>query len=185
MFAVAVAGVLASHQVTYLLLHHDPHDRHAELMRTGHDYLPFAAKFAIVLAVAGIITLAVRAVRRPLTPAAEDPVALAIRLWGIQAAVFVAVEVLERLTAGAPTGDLLAGVLPVGIAALGVSAFVGAALLRKLHRSIGAIATAILRRRRPATDRLPTGRPAPVARPLVTTLAGAAGTRGPPTLLPR
>lgn len=184
-FAAAAAGVLLGHQLTYLLAHPASDDRHAALAQAGHDYLPFAGKAVLVLALAGALTLALRLVSAgPFRAhdAGDDLPRLAARLWAIQLVVFASMEVTERLGSHAPLGDLLAaGLLPIGVLCLAVTAVLGAFVLRWLHRVVAVGVAAILRRglRAPASVGFSRGR---TLVPRLLLLAGAAGVRGPPAL---
>jgi lambda repressor-like predicted transcriptional regulator len=59
----------------------------------------------------------------------EPFIAIAGRLAAVQISAFVAMEILERLGAGAPMHDLTT-ILPVGVAAQAIVALAGAWLLR-------------------------------------------------------
>ncbi len=185
--AAAAGGVLSAHHLTYLLIHPGADDLHAALERSGHDYLPLAGRITIALALAGVLTLFLRVVSRgPIRRLdTDDPPGLAARLWAIQTIVFLAAEVAERAVAGAPLDDLTrTAVVPVGLAALAVTAVVGAFVLRWLHRVVDA---AVASSRPPAArrDALHPPRPTSVTVDRVSSLSGAAGVRGPPLPLPR
>jgi hypothetical protein len=176
--ALAGAGLLATHWLTYRLAVPGHHVHHV-LRETGHDYWP--ALSAVVLMLATVVSLracsaAMRGAPRLATTAR--------RLATVQAGAWLAVEIGERAAAGqlATVDDY--PVLLVGLVVqLGV-ALLGALLVRLAHRALTAWAG---RRRflppqaRPASTSLPPT--ADVPRPLVP-LAGPHGLRGPPALLP-
>ncbi|MEX0988791.1 MAG: hypothetical protein WD206_00600 [Actinomycetota bacterium] len=181
-FAVATAGVLVGHHLTYLLAHPGADDRHAALARTGHDYLPSAGKVVLALLLAGALTLVLRVCARgPFRDRGPDTIAsLVAALWVTQAIVFVSIEVLERLVVGAPLGELAGGsILSVGLLALVAPALLGALALRWFHRAVGVVLTAIARHRARPVVRSPL-RPGFVVAPAPPLLSGAAGVRGPP-----
>ena len=142
MFATAAAGALAGHWLSYVLTYGDPRRRDAVLAATGHGYLPFAWRLAIVGALAGIGAVLVRALDvRARGPVASPDVRrssrgdLVLRLWALQATAFCALELGERMASGAPiAGVFRADLLLVGIAAQLLLAIAGAALLRLVHR---------------------------------------------------
>jgi hypothetical protein len=138
-----VAGLLAGHALGYVVALPDDVHRHALLVQTGHGYLGFAGFLAGVAGVAaGVASLWFGMARgRPSS---------ALRCWvqlGIlQAAGFVALEVLERVQAGAPlreAGPLLA----VGVVVQILVAAAAAVVLVGIEGAGGAIAAA---RREPA-----------------------------------
>ena len=184
-FATAAAGVLLGHQLTYLLAHPASDERHATLMATGHDYLPFAGKVVLALVLAGVLTLVLRSLSAGpfrVRDGGVDLPRLAARLWAIQVVVFASMEIGERLVAHAPLGDLLtAGLLPVGLLALAGTALLGACVLRWLHRAVTVAIAAILTPtlRGPASVAFRAG---PQLVPPHALLCGASGVRGPPLL---
>jgi len=93
-------------------------------------------------------------------------------------------EVLERVTAGAPLAELIhTGILPIGIVAQAAIGYVAAQALRWLLRAADRVAAALSRR--PATPRRTATRPLPPE--LVFVPAGrylsASGVRGPPSTI--
>ncbi|MEX2274221.1 MAG: hypothetical protein WEA10_01455 [Actinomycetota bacterium] len=183
-FAAAAAGVLAGHQLTYLLAHPATDQRHAALVQTGHDYLPFAGKIVLALTLAGVLTLALRLLSAgPFrAPDTDDLAPLAAKLYVIQLAVFTSMEVGERFAAHAPLNDLLgAGLLPIGVLALAGTALIGAFVLRWLHRATAVAIAAMCAQTPPATASI-VGRDGPALCGVREMLTGAAGVRGPPAL---
>ncbi len=143
---IAAGGVLLGHWLTYRLVSPRPHARDALLAGTGHGYLGLANDIGLVLAMAGLASVVLGRL------ADRRGVGAAPRGWFPQLAVFgvlafVAMEVLERVSSGAPVAELLHhGLLPVGIAAQVAVAALGAAvigwLLRAVDRVRWAFATA-------------------------------------------
>jgi hypothetical protein len=162
-FAFAVAGLLIGHSVSYLLAMPDPHHRDLALRATGHDYLPAVHEAALILMLAGFVALLVRAwtsVPRS-EPAGLGP--LAGTLASVQVVAFAGQEVVERLVANAPLGDLVHDhVLVIGTLVQIVVGLVGALILGWLARQAEHFATSVRGRRsllRPAaTVPLPAAR---------------------------
>src|SRR3990170_7977573 len=50
-----VAGVVIAHEVSYLLVHPDPHARNAALHLSGHGYWDLAVAGAVVLGIAAVL----------------------------------------------------------------------------------------------------------------------------------
>jgi hypothetical protein len=162
-FAFAVAGLLLGHTVSYALAVPDPHHRDVILSGTGHDYLPAAGEAALILALAGIAALLVRACSASGRGVPEGFAPLARLLAAVQVGAFAGQEVLERLVTGSPLGDLVHHhVLVVGVVVQVAVAIGGAAALRWLARLTSRIVQAA------SAPRAPLPRPAASA-PLVTT----------------
>jgi hypothetical protein len=135
LFGFAVAGLVLGHLLSYQVAIPDPHHRDLVLDRSGHGYLPTLAQVAVVLAIAAVATVAGRALTSRPGPEGSYA-ALARRLAIVQVAAFGGQELLERLVAGAPLGDLVKGhLLLAGVTAQVVVALAGAALLRWLART--------------------------------------------------
>jgi hypothetical protein len=147
-FGFATAGLLVGHALSYLVAIPDPHHRDLLLDRTGHDYLPAATEAAIIVALAGVAALLVRAWSARGAAAGERLAPLAATLAVVQVAAFVGQEVLERLLAGVPLAELAHdSVLPVGVVVQVTVALAGAALLRWLSGTSARIVRAVLSRR--------------------------------------
>ena len=181
-FGFAVAGLLLGHTLSYLLALPDPSHRDLVLNRTGHGYLPAAGDAALILALAGVAALVVRAwsVRGPReTRTFASPASL---LAVVQVVAFGGQEVLERLVAGAPLGELADGpLLLVGVVVQIAVALVGAAALGWLARASARIAQTSI----PAQAVLP-GPPAVALvatsdRPLGRVVVSARNVRAPPS----
>ena len=56
-----MAGLVVGHVLAYLIAVPDPHHRAFVLQRTGHEYLPAVAEAALVLALAGMAAVVIRA----------------------------------------------------------------------------------------------------------------------------
>jgi len=176
---VAVGGVLLGHRVTYLVLAPSAHARTVLLDRTGHAYLGLANDLALVAALTGLAALFVgQLVATARGDRGGDH--LTRRIVAFQISAFVLMEVLERVTAGAPLGGL-ASVLPLGIATQTVVALLAATLIRLLLRTADRVAAALGRPAPLSTRPIVTfATPRPVAIPLGRHLS-AAGVRGPPS----
>ena len=183
-FAVAAAGVLVGHWLTYALLLAQPARREAVLSATGHGYLRLASVTVLVLILLALGSAVMCALDAGSDPAGASRAGrirrLFPRLWLLQGLTFAGVEVVERLIAGAPLGVLLGRVLLVGLLVQALAAAVGAALLHALHRAAASLARLV---GSPGTASAPRIIPslAPCLNdPRSPLLAGAAGLRGPP-----
>jgi hypothetical protein len=94
------------HALAYLIAIPDPHERAFALQRAGHAYLPALDQVALMLAIAGVVAVVVRAFARRPGGATERFGRLATLLVVVQTSAFAGQEVLERLVSGAPLGDL-------------------------------------------------------------------------------
>lgn len=155
--AIAVGGVLVGHGLTYVVLQPDGHARAGLLARTGHAFIHLVDGPALLLALAAaswlFLSRVTRRVGEPGTPATFAGLAT------FQVTAFVAMEVVERLAAGAPLADLLGGLMAIGVAS---QLLVAAALvwtLRRLPdlaaRAAAAITTSIAPLPRPALVSVP------------------------------
>ena len=183
-FAVAAAGVLVGHWLTYALLLAQPARREAVLSSTGHGYLRVASVTVLVLILLALGSAVMCALDARMDPADASRTArirrLFPRLWLLQGATFAGMEVAERLVARAPLGVFLGRVLLVGLLVQALAAVVGAVLLHVLHRAAASLARLV---GSPGTASAP--RIIPSLAPCLTgprspLLAGAAGLRGPP-----
>ena len=183
-FAVAAAGVLIGHWLTYALLLAQPARREAVLSATGHGYLRLASVTVLVLILLALGSAVMCALEARSDPAGASRAGrirrLFPRLWLLQGLTFAGVEVVERLVAGAPLGVLLGRVLLVGLLVQALAAAVGAVLLHVLHRAAASLARLV---GSPGTTSAPRIIPslAPCLNdPRSPLLCGAAGLRGPP-----
>jgi hypothetical protein len=136
--AVAAAGVVLGHWIGYALAVPDPDLRDATLAATGHGYLAFGAKAAVVLAA---VATGTALLRRFAGTVGNDRMVvgrfatLAGSLAVIQVAGFAAMEITERLAAGAPLSGLLFH--HVFLLGLGVQVLVAAVAALVLHARVG------------------------------------------------
>ena len=128
MFGIAVAGMVLGHFVTYLIAFPQQHHRDLVLQVTGHDYLSAFTHAALVLAMAGAVAIVVRACNTPERGSVSTFASLAGTLALVQVSAFVGQEVLERVVAGAPLGDLGSPLLAIGVIAQVTVAVAGSAI---------------------------------------------------------
>ena len=178
---VAVGGVLAGHWLTYVLVDPDVHQRTTDLARTGHAYLGLANDLGLIVALVALsaVFLGRLTHREVTTPSLR---ALSARLSAFQIVAFVSMELLERLSAGAPlAGVLHHGLLPIGVVVQAGIAGLGALVIRWLLGAADRVAS--------TTDAAP-GRPDRATAVIVLpafhapsrSLRSTAGIRGPPLL---
>lgn len=156
--AIAVAGVLVGHGLTYVVLQPDGHARAGLLARTGHAFMHLVDGPALLLALVAaswlFLSRLTRRVGEPGIPARFAGLAT------FQVTAFVAMEVAERLAAGAPLADLLGGIIAVGVASQLMVAAALVWMLRRLPdlaaRAAAAITTSIAPLPRPALVSVPT-----------------------------
>jgi hypothetical protein len=135
-FGLAMAGLVLGHVLAYLIAVPDPHQRAFVLQRTGHEYLPAMAEAALVLALAGIAAVVIRAFAPGPRRGSERFPRLAGRLALVQVLAFGGLEVVERMVAGAPLRHLASDhILVVGMTVQVVVAVAGAAFLWWLART--------------------------------------------------
>jgi hypothetical protein len=179
--AVAAAGVLVAHWLTYLAALPQVHVRDVVLAATGHGYWTGAVRLVVALAGCGLAALLLS----HLGPQEDEPrrlsfSGLVLRLALIQCVAFVTMECVERLIAHAPVATVLSvHVLVLGVAIQILTAGIGAFLLGLLDRAVAGV-VAQLRSRSPRRhgELLRTIWAAPF-RPRLA-MAGAWGLRGPP-----
>jgi hypothetical protein len=176
---VAVGGVLAGHWLTYLVVAPIAASRVAILHETGHAYIGMANDFALVAALAGMATMFVGQLTNPAPAGLLE--GITGRVVRFQVSAFVALEVLERLTAGSPLAELIhTGILPIGIAAQVGIGYLAARAIRSLMRTADRVAEALGRAAVPPPWVAPGSlHPEPVFVPAERHLS-ATGVRGPP-----
>jgi hypothetical protein len=133
---VVAGGLLLGHALSYLVAVPDPHSREALLARTGHAYLPFASQVALILAMAALAILGMRAIGGRATALVPGSRRFVPRIVAVQVPAFIALELVERWYSGAGFGDLASdGLLVFGTAAQIATAIVGAVILRWTWRA--------------------------------------------------
>jgi hypothetical protein len=164
---VALAGVLAGHAVTYLLL--TLGSPAALLASTGHGYLDAAARVGLAAAILGVLALFADRLRTVLGGGAAgipvDAHGLYLRLASVQVGLFVFQEIGERWASGAPVpGVLDHGLLGIGVVLQLILAALGARFLRWVLRAADRIGRTLRADRLSAGER--SRRPArPIERP--------------------
>jgi hypothetical protein len=175
LFGVAAGGVVLGHWLTYLWF--APHGEAAAPAADPHGYLWLANDVALAAALAATAMIFLGRLTRP-GGGASDLRDTIVRLVGFQVGAFVAMEVLERASARAPSHDLL-GLLLAGVAVQGILAIGGALLVAWLLRAADHVAAVLA-----TSPGLPPRRSAPVAAvpafPAMRVARHAAGIRGPP-----
>ena len=178
---VAAGGVLLGHWAAYALASPNTGARRVLLARTGHAYLGLADQVALALTIVAFAAIFLRRLTRPGGDLIRTP-ALFMRLASFQVAAFLAMEVAERLSAGAPVAELLHGpLLGIGFVAQVAFAALGALAIRWLLKAADlAAATLSTSLPLPRLDFTRVRLAAPVAhsRVAVATVRG----RGPPYL---
>lgn len=136
---VAGAGLMLGHRLAYALDAPHAHERDEILRATGHAYLPYATRVALLAGAIGLVALFLARLtrREPGTAFGRDWA----RLAAVQTTAFVIMEVAERLLSGATLADLAHGpLLPIGVGAQLVLALIGATILRSTVRAADAVA---------------------------------------------
>ena len=180
-FGTAAAGLVLGHALAYLIAIPDPHQRVFALQRTGHAYLPALDQAVLMLVVAGMAAVVVRAFAhtgdRP-----ERFARLARVLVVAQTCAFAAQEVLERLVSGAPVGGLAHDhILVTGIAVQVVVAIVAAGILWLFARTATRLAAVVAARTRLPRVRVVFALPVTARRPHAPLFATAGSVRAPPS----
>ena len=177
---VAVGGVLAGHWLTYLVVAPIAGSRATILHQTGHSYLGLANDLALVAALAALASMFIAQLTGP--EPAGHLLGITGRVVRFQVCAFVALEVLERVTAGSPLSELIrSGILPIGVAAQITIGFLASFAIRWLLRAADRVATALGHAAAPPRRDVPRPLlPEPVFVPVFRHLS-AAGVRGPPS----
>lgn len=141
---IAAAALALGHLATYAIALPDPHHRELALQGSGHGYLSAFSRVALILALAGAVTIAARAWsagRR----ASASLLSLARTMIFLQVTAFVALEMLERMVTGASLADLRSGrLLVIGVLVQATVAVVGSAAAWWLARASDRISDAEL-----------------------------------------
>ena len=180
-FGTAAAGLVLGHALAYLIAIPDPHQRVFALQRTGHAYLPALDQAVLMLVVAGMAAVVVRAFAhtgdRP-----ERFGRLARVLVVAQTSAFAAQEVLERLVSRAPLGGLAHDhILVTGVAVQIVVAIVAAGILWLFARTATRLAAVVATRTRLPRVREVFALPVAARRPHAPLFATAGSVRAPPS----
>lgn len=178
---VAAGGVLAGHWLTYVLVDPHVHQRTTELASTGHAYLGLANDLGLIAALVALSTIFLGGLtgherKRPSLRT------LTARLATFQVLAFAAMELLERMSAGAPVAGVMHhAILPVGLTIQVVIAALDALVIHWLLRAAEHIESALA-----SAPDLFGGPTAAVILPTFFAPArralSAAGIRGPPPL---
>jgi hypothetical protein len=178
---VAVGGVLAGHWLTYLTVSPTSHVRESLLHDTGHAYLGLANDIGLLVALAAFAAIFLG--RLTARDSGTGP-AITHRIVGFQVCAFLAMEVLERVTAGAPLTELAHHLLlPTGIVVqIGVGLLASAVIRWLLHLADRVASSMALGATAPSRSlpvyALATGAFVPTGREMFAT-----GLRGPPAAL--
>ena len=180
-FGTAAAGLVLGHALAYLIAIPDPHQRAFALQRTGHAYLPALDQAVLMLLVAGMAAVVVRAFAHS-GDRTERFGRLATVLVVTQTCAFAAQEVLERLVSHAPLGGLAHDhILVTGIAVQVVVAIVAAAILWLLARTATRLAAVVSARASLPRVRVVFALPVTARRPHAPLFATAGSVRAPPS----
>jgi hypothetical protein len=180
-FGTAAAGLVLGHALAYLIAIPDPHQRVFALQRTGHAYLPALDQAVLMLLVAGMAAVVVRAFADT-DDRTERFGRLARVLVVAQTCAFAAQEVLERLVSRAPLGGLAHDhILVTGIAVQIVVAIVAAGILWLFARTATRLAAVVTARPRLPRVRVVFALPVTARRPHAPLFATAGSVRAPPS----
>ena len=180
-FGTAAAGLVLGHALAYLIAIPDPHQRAFALQRTGHAYIPALDQAVLMLLVAGMAAVVVRAFARA-GDRTEGFGQLATILVVAQTCAFAAQEVLERLISRAPLGGLAHDhILVTGIAVQIVVAIVAASILWLFARTATRLATVVAARASLPRVRVVFALPVTARRPHAPLFATAGSVRAPPS----
>jgi hypothetical protein len=181
-FGAAAAGLVLGHALAYLIAIPDPHERAFALQRAGHAYLPALDQAALMLAIAGVAAVVVRAFARRRDGATERFGRVAALLAVVQTSAFVCQEVLERLVSGAPLGELAHDqILVIGVLVQVLVAIVAAGVLWLLARTSSRLAATSLSHLRLPRERTLLSLPVTERRAHALLLATAGSIRAPPS----
>jgi hypothetical protein len=180
-FGTAAAGLVLGHALAYLIAIPDPHQRVFALQRTGHEYLPALDQAVLMLVVAGMAAVVIRAFAHT-GDRTERFGRLARVLVVAQTCAFAAQEVLERLVSRAPLGGLAHDhILVTGIAVQIVVAIVAAGILWLFARTATRLAAVVAARTRLPRVRVAFALPVTARRPHAPLFATAGSVRAPPS----
>lgn len=160
---LATAGMVAGHQLGYLLAIPGADHRQVLLERTGHAHWGAVGAIALGLLIANLYHAALGRLRSFDGRFGDDRRILwhsASRLFVLQPAAFVVLEMLERIIARQPITQVLSeSPFIFGLACQVLFALAGALLLVLVLRAVAAVARRLAPRPRSASDALrPTDR---------------------------
>jgi len=178
---VAAGGVLLGHAITYALADPNAHQRTTDLASTGHAYLGLANDLGLIAALIALSAVFLGGLTRGHGDAPTLR-GLAARLAVFQMVAFASMELLERVSAGAPlAGVLHHGILPLGLAVQVAVAALGALIIRWLLRAADRIES-VLGAAPTLFDRATSAVIIPMFHAPARPVLAAAGIRGPPLL---
>jgi hypothetical protein len=181
-FGAAAAGLLLGHALAYLIAIPDPHQRAFALQRAGHAYLPALDQAVMMLAIAGVATVIVRAFSQTREAGSERFGRVAALLVVVQTSAFACQEVLERLLSGASLGELAHDhILVIGLIVQVVVATLAAGVLWLLARTSSRLAATFVVQVRLSRERRVFALPVTVRRPYALLFATAGSIRAPPS----
>lgn len=182
MFGAAAAGLMLGHALAYLIAIPDPHQRAFALQRAGHAYLPALDQAALMLAIAAVAAIVVRAFAPTSEGRLERFGRVATLLAVVQTFAFACQEVLERLVSGAPLGELAHDhILVIGVIVQVLVASVAAGVLWLLARTSCRLAATSVIRVGLSRDRTVPALPVTARRPHALLFATAGSIRAPPS----
>jgi hypothetical protein len=184
---VAVAGAVVGHMVAYMLAVPSPTVRVALLGATGHAYWTAAIAAASVLGLTSLAATLRRRFQAGLLaggPQPGEPLSrVAVHLAGLQIAIYLVQEALERLEVGFPARALFDGrLLVTGVVVQTAIALALAVLLAVAGRAAEAVGRALRRPDRHLARTVPALPDLLVAWPS-RLLAAGRGSRAPPRAL--
>jgi len=181
-FGAAAAGLVLGHALAYLIAIPDPHQRAFALQRTGHGYLPALDQAAMMLAIAAVAAVVVRAFSQTREAGSERFGRVAALLVVVQTFAFAGQEVLERLISGAPLGELAHdNILVIGAIVQVLVATLAAGVLWLLARTSARLAASVATRACFPRHRSVFALPVSARRPHVVLFATAGRVRAPPS----
>jgi len=179
--AVAPAGILIGHWLTYSAVIRPAGARARFLAGSGHHYLASGVKVAVAFGLAALAATAARQLREHSAPPRAMLRWLAPRLAALQVVGFASLEIVERLAAGQPVGGIAShGLFAMGLVVQCVVAVALAAMLLRLGRAVASFAERLRRLVRIATPKT-LMRARAGFRPVHALAAGGAGERAPPS----
>lgn len=173
------AGVVVAHAASYLVAVPHAHARAEHLHATGHSYWPGATGVAVLASLFALTHAAMTGRRHALDRFALPALSVGW-LAGIQLGLFVGMEILERVAAGAPV-DQLASEPAFGVGS--VLQLVVAGLTCRLLRGVATAAAHVVARSRDARSTVVSRRPPRLRAgtwPHLARRAGGVGSRAPP-----